>query len=208
MSRKHSPIFSVAILLFVIACSASTFAQNIKFVGGKWFDGQKFVDRTVWISKGRLSFKPMQTKYETTTDIQGKYVIPPFAEAHNHNLESEAGLKERIDKYFSHGVFYVKLQSAIKKRIGPLMSNYNHPLGLDVSLTYGPVTGSGGHPVAIRKSFFDQGFFRGLFNSLEEIESHGYFTIDNENDLSEKWESILSFKPDFIKVILVDRKST
>lgn len=200
--KRKLSIVSGIIILLIFVCFHNITAQSLKLSGGRWFDGQNFSERTVWIYDGKLSFDPNRAKNETPIDIRGKYVIPPFAEAHNHNLESEYELQERIDKYLSHGVFYVKLQSSIKKRIAPLMGNYNHPLGLDVSLAHAPITGADGHPIEIRKRFLEQGFFDNLFRNLKEIETHGYFIVDTEKDLSEKWESVLSFKPDFIKVIL------
>lgn len=200
---KITSVFLISVMLLGCFYTQKIFAQNIQLVNGMWFDGNKFSNRKVWIYDGKLSFKSRGKKTDKTIDIKGKYVIPPFGEAHNHNLESEYELQKRIDKYLSDGVFYVKLQSSIKKRIAPLMHNYNHPLGLDVSLTYAPITGSGGHPIAVRKSYLEQGLFGNLFKTLEEIESHGYFTIDTEKDLAAKWDSVLSFKPDFIKVVLV-----
>ena len=83
------------------------------------------------------------------------------------------------------------------------MSNYNKPEGIDVSLAHAPLTASGGHPMGIRKLYLDRGYFDGLFNSLAEIEFHGYVTIRSEEDLERKWDSILSFSPDFIKLNLL-----
>lgn len=201
--RNYRKILLQAALLSLSFIGAQEIsAQNIKLENGMWFDGQKFSKRTVWIYDGNLRFKANGRKAEKTIDIKGKYVVPPFAEAHNHNLESEYELQKRIDEYLSHGVFYVKLQSSIKKRIEPLMKNYNHPLGLDISLTYAPITGTDGHPIAVRKRYLEQGLFGNLFQNLKEIETHGYFIVDTEKELSEKWESVLSFKPEFIKVIL------
>jgi len=175
----------------------------MKLVNGQWFDGQKFVKRTAWVNNGILSFKKSARSVDTTINLIGKYVIPPFAEAHNHNLESNYQLQERIDSYLGDGVFYVKLLSSIKKRIAPLMHHYNKPEGIDVSMAHAPLTATDGHPIGVRKRYLERGHFKGLFNSLEELESHGYYTIDNINDLERKWEQILSFSPDFIKLNLL-----
>lgn len=191
------------LLLSICSQGLSIKQQNYEFANGRWFDGQKFVARKFYTVGGRLTARK-PTRVDKTFDLAGKFIVPPFAEAHNHNLESEDEFQERINKYLTDGVFYVKLLSSIKKRIAPLMANYNHPLGLDVSLTYAPITGSGGHPIAIRKSFLDRGFFGDLFKTLEDLESHGFFTIDSEKDLAEKWNSVLSFQPDFIKVMLLN----
>jgi len=175
----------------------------MKLTNGFWFNGTTFEKKTVWVSDGKLRFENLNTKVDTIIDLSKKYVIPPFAEAHNHNLESSYKLQERIDSYINDGVFYVKMLSSIKKRVDPLIHHYNKPDGLDVSFAHAPITATGGHPVALRKRFLDLGRFGGLFNSLEEIESHGYFIVDDMKDLEYKWERILSFQPDFIKMMLL-----
>ena len=203
LNNRFKLVTTFILMVLLIVSVQSVFPKDIKLINGKWFNGQGFSKQTVWIYNGKLRFESGKSQPKETVDLSGKYIIPPFAEAHNHNLESEYELDKRIAKYFSHGVFYVKLQSSIKKRMLPLMSWYNHPLGLDISQAYAPITGTDGHPIGVRKRYLERGHFDGLFKTLEELESHGYFTIDNENQLSTKWESILSFKPDFIKVMLL-----
>ncbi|UII79448.1 amidohydrolase family protein [Flagellimonas sp. CMM7] len=176
---------------------------HMELTSGKWFNGSTFEERTVWVKDGILSFSKENTQNDTVIDLTGKYVIPPFAEAHNHNLESDYELEERINTYLDNGVFYVKHLSSIKKRIDPLMHHYNKPSGIDVSLAHAPLTATGGHPVALRKRFLGYGHFEGLFNTVEEIESHGYFIVDTEKELNRKWNQVLSFKPDFIKINLL-----
>ncbi len=208
-------ICGLFILLFVlISCQSKkpdtkkTAIENpnslsIKLVNGEWFNGNIFERKTAWVREGILSFKNQNTENNTIIDLSGKFIVPPFGEAHNHNLESEYELSKRINSYLENGVFYVKHLSSIKKRIDPLMHHYNKPGGIDVTLAHAPLTGTGGHPVALRKRFLDYGYFEGLFETIEEIESHGYFTIDDSQDLENKWSKILSFKPDFIKINLL-----
>ena len=176
---------------------------SIKLVNGKWFNGNDFEDKTAWVNNGILSFKGNKNTNDTIIDLSEKFVIPPFAEAHNHNLESDYKLDERINDYLDNGVFYVKMLSSIKKRIDPLMHHYNKPDGIDVSLAQAPLTATGGHPIALRKRYLEYGHLDGLFETLEEIETHGYFIIDDLEDLESKWSNVLSFKPDFIKTMLL-----
>jgi len=175
---------------------------TIKLINGKWYNGKTFERKTVWLKNGLIHFSAL-SQVDTLIDLSNNYVIPPFAEAHNHNLESAYQLDERIGSYLNNGIFYVKLLSSIKKRIAPLMHHYNKPDGLDVQMAHAPLTGTGGHPIALRKRYFQFGYFNGLFDSLEDLESHGYFIIDDLSDLENKWEKIVSFRPDFIKIMLL-----
>jgi imidazolonepropionase-like amidohydrolase len=197
--RKYLFVMLVSMLFCILNASGRT----VELINGRWFDGEKFVERTVRIGDGEFSFKPQKTEARQVFDLAGKYVVPPYGEAHNHNLESAYELDKRIAQYLSDGVFYVKLQSSIHRRIAPLMKNYNHPQGLDVSLAHAPLTGTDGHPIGIRKVYLERGYFDGLFKTLAEVESHGYFIIDDRADLDKKWKTVLSFRPDFIKVMLL-----
>lgn len=177
-------------------------SKIIKLENGNWFNGETFEEKTVLVKDGLLHFKSVEKEIDTTINLLGNYVIPPFAEAHNHNLESSYNLEDRIASYLNNGVFYVKLASTIKKVIQPLMHHYNKPSGIDISMALAPLTATGGHPISLRQYFLEKGFFDGVFESLEEIEFHGYVKLDNLEEINQKWNKILSFEPDFIKLNL------
>jgi hypothetical protein len=66
--------------------------------------------------------------------------VPPFAEAHNHNLGT--GLEERekkaIQKYLADGVFYIKIQGNLPlTNEGKLHLSLNRPEGIDVAFAQG-----------------------------------------------------------------------
>jgi len=83
----------------------------IALTNGMWFNGQEFVPKTMYSVDGYFTTQKPST-IDTTIDLTGKYVIPPFGEAHNHNLNggNEAN-RGNIKRYLRDGVFYVKLQS-------------------------------------------------------------------------------------------------
>ena len=61
--------------------------KNYEFAHGQWFDGRKFVMKKFYVVGGKLtSRKP--ARVDSVIDLSGKYVVPPFGEAHNHNVES------------------------------------------------------------------------------------------------------------------------
>lgn len=203
----------ILITLFVTSCSgqntndASYVRKNknskrIQLTNGNWFNGKAFEKKTVWLKEGLLHFSNIGA-VDTIIDLSGKFVIPPFADAHNHNLESKHELEQRIKAYLDNGVFYVKLLSTIKRRIAPVLHYYNDPSALDVRMAHAPLTAKGGHPIGVRKRYLDYGYYRGMFNSLEELEFHGYVRIDSEQDLDQKWGRVLQSSPDFIKINLL-----
>lgn len=189
--------------LFVVLLliPGSVFSQTFEFQNGHLYTGDGFTQQTFYTNQGLLTFQPPES-VDSVIDLNSQYVIPPFSETHNHNLESSYQIDKTINRYLQDGVFYVKLQSSIKKRIAPLMVHYNKPTGLDVSLAHAPITGTGGHPIAIREWYLKQGYFDDLFKTIEEVEGHGYWIVDSQDDLQKKWPKIKAMEPDFIKVML------
>jgi cytosine/adenosine deaminase-related metal-dependent hydrolase len=94
---------------FVLLLSAVAVADEA-YVNGHWYDGSGFVERTAYVSDGRISFK-LPEQIDNTHDLAGAYVIPPFGEAHNHDLTTDFEPRECISEYLRDGVFYTKMQS-------------------------------------------------------------------------------------------------
>jgi len=170
------------------------------FVNGKWFDGESFESKTVYSINGRLTAtKPRRVG--RTLDLKGTYVIPPFAEAHNHNLGSRRQMEETIRRYLADGVFYVKILSNLPGLTEPIRQYFNKPTSVDVSFANGGLTATGGHPVELRHRLLERGAYPGF--TKETLKDHGYFAIDSSADLQKKWDRILEYRPDFIKVFLL-----
>jgi imidazolonepropionase-like amidohydrolase len=175
-------------------------ATPYALINGRWFDGDTFVNRTVYVADGKLtSVRPANIR--GTLDLAGGFVIPPLTEAHNHNLGGYDDDTAAVRAYLDAGIFYVKILSNLPRLTDPVRHLFNHPRTVDVVFANGGLTASGGHPIRLRERLLAQGAYAGF--TRETLKDHGYFVIDNANDLEAKWPLILAGKPDFIKVILV-----
>jgi hypothetical protein len=207
--RIRALLYATILLALATACavppqvSRSQSPPNVALENGMWFDGESFEARNVYSVNGRFTFsKP--ARVDRTMDLTGMWVVPPFGEAHNHNIN---GIEERdravIQRFLSDGVFYVKipgnlpLTDEVKRRL-PL----NRPDGVDAVFAHGAMlTSSGGHPQMLAELvWLRPGYFPG--HTKETLKDHRYFTIDSEQDLEKKWPQIIGQRPDFIKVIL------
>jgi hypothetical protein len=80
--------------------------QNIALVNGQWFNGKSFEPRTFYSVKGRFASK-RPARVARTLDLAGRWIVPPFAEAHNHSIGSgiEEQEKKSIRNFLGDGVF-------------------------------------------------------------------------------------------------------
>ncbi len=174
-------------------------SKTYEFINGQWFDGQEFKNKKFYSVGGILTAKK-RGKIDSVIDLAGKYVIPPFGEAHNHNVEwSDEETFSRLRRtYLEAGIFYVKNPNNLPRARTPLLDKINIPTSIDAVFANGGLTASGGHPLGVVKRNIERG-------GMTEKDGDGgfYFIIDNLADLDRKWEKILAGKPDFIKTYLL-----
>lgn len=172
-------------------------------INGQWFDGHTFRARTVYSVNGLLAFRK-PARVTRTMDLAGTWVVPPFAEAHNHNVDgvSEDRSRSAIRRYLSEGVFYAKIQGNfpldddMRRRL-----RINQADGLDVAIAQAFLTATEGHPIFLHERILmPGGYYRGV--PKESLQDRLYFTVDSEGELEKKWPHILALRPDFLKTNL------
>lgn len=169
------------------------------FVNGRWFDGGAFADRTMYSVNGYFeSNRPAHL--DTTIDLGGAYVVPPFADAHNHNVEfyTEPRARALLAKYIRDGVFYDQNPDNLARARGGLAGRVNVPDGIDVTWANGGLTATGGHPSGL----FQRNLAAGIFTPADGDGGMLWY-IDSLSDLARKWPAILAQRPDFIKAFLL-----
>jgi hypothetical protein len=171
----------------------------IAFVGGRWFDGTGFRERAMYSADGffvaSLSGKP-----DTIVDLAGAYVVPPFADAHNHNVEFYGDARSRavIAKYLGAGVFYDQNPLTLERARAGMAGLVNVPTGVDVISAVGGLTGKGGHPTGL----FLRNLKAGIFTEADG-EGGLFSAVDSLGDLDRKWLAYLAKRPDFVKTFLL-----
>lgn len=209
MIRKICMLLYIAILVTLPALgelseiNPQPTPQNFALINGQWFNGKSFEARTVYSVNGQFTNKK-PARVDRALDLAGTWIVPPFSEAHNHNIGTgvEAWDKKAIQRYLADGVFYVKIQGNL-----PLTDEKQSRLGInrhdsvDVVLAQGSLTATGGMPIfLVERILLSQGYFPGY--TRETLKDHRYFTVDSEAELERKWSLILSKHPDFIKTFL------
>ncbi len=172
-------------------------SKTYELVNGKWFDGWNFRNRRFYSVNGVLTSNDPGSA-ASVVNLAGKYVIPPFGEAHNHNIEYSTRIDEVIRKYLQDGIFYVKNPNNIPTARASLLGKINIPTSIDVAFSNGGLTASGGHPLGVAKRQLERGA-----KAEDWGEGGFYFIVDELADLERGWERILAGRPDFIKTYLL-----
>jgi hypothetical protein len=171
----------------------------VAFVNGRWFDGTTFVRGAKYSVNGYfIAARPSHV--DTTIDLGGGYVVPPLADAHNHNVEffGEARAQTLLARYIHDGVFYDQNPNNLPRVRAGLAGMVNVPDGVDVRWSNGGLTGTGGHPTGL----FRRNLAAGIFTP-EDGDGGLLWYIDSLPDLVQKWPKILAQHPDFIKTFLL-----
>jgi hypothetical protein len=124
--------------------------NSYEFINGLWFDGQDFRSRRFYAAGGILTSR-RPGKIEAVIDLEGRHVIPPFGEAHNHNVEwsDEETFSRLLRTYLEAGIFYVKNPNNLPRARAPLLGKVNIPTSIDAVFANGGLTASGGHPLGV-----------------------------------------------------------
>src|SRR5687767_1630078 len=111
----------------------TTDAPTVALINGQWFDGSRFIGRTMHMSGGVFVNAPA-TQPDSVIDLRGGYVVPPFAEAHNHNFDASSAETARalVARYMKDGVFYGQNPSNVLRARRGLEGFVNVPTGIDV----------------------------------------------------------------------------
>ncbi|MEJ7665259.1 MAG: hypothetical protein WKG07_39905 [Hymenobacter sp.] len=108
-----------------------------------------FRNKRFYSVNGVLTAEEARSELMPSLTWRAKYVVPPFGEAHNHNVEDSVGINELVRKYLQDGIFYVKNPNNLSAARTSLLGKINIPTSIDVAFANGGLTASGGHPLGV-----------------------------------------------------------
>ncbi|MDB4888267.1 MAG: hypothetical protein JWL61_122 [Gemmatimonadetes bacterium] len=183
------------IAALLLATPLSSGAQSYELPHGRWFDGNSFVARTIYVDRGVIVAR-RPARVDSTIDLTGKFIVPPYGEAHNHNIEGSP--PATIKKYLDAGIFYVKDPCSFPEASVEAVGKLNIPSSIDGVFSGGCLTSVDGHPSGLVRRNIARG-------SMKPTDGDGRFlhALVDSTDFERRWPGILASKPDFIKVILV-----
>jgi hypothetical protein len=196
--------------LILLVLSSSTFvfcrvglapegSEPKAFVNGLWFTGKGFQRATFYSQNGILTKKKPRgpAKY---INLQGRFVVPAFGDAHNHSPGSKQNVDRANHAYLSAGVFYVLNPGGDAASANPIRSQLGTPTTVDVIFAHALFTCSGGHPKPYLEYLIDRGI---LPLKKEQLEGRSFYSVDSVADVQKVWPQYLLTKPDFVKLVFV-----
>lgn len=180
--------------------AASLPKPTLALEGGKWFDGQRFVEDSWYSVDGKLT-RTRPARIDTRIDLRGRYVLPPLADAHNHNLQNPWSAATFADDYLRRGIFYSAQLAANAEEIQGYRGLLGGPGRVDVLWAEATLSSSDGHPLGVALAGAKQA---GMPADPKDYIDKAFWAIDSLADLDSKWPKIAESRPKLIKVIVVD----
>ncbi|MDX1910701.1 MAG: hypothetical protein SFV22_04400 [Saprospiraceae bacterium] len=195
---------------FVQNISAQSAGKNYEFRNGAWYNGSDFQKATWYTSNGVLS-KKVPGKIDSVIDLEGKWVVPPFGDAHCSSISENPSASATLTQYTGEGVFYLQIVGNTQEgrtATSPLLNKAGAP---DASFSNGVITCTLGYP------FLE---YEGPANKIrnptqwgeryDELKTsrimigNGYWFIDNKEALTANWDKIKMQAPGVVFIYLLD----
>ncbi len=192
-------VLAVAALTAAASSALSSPAQThaVEYRDGRWFDGQGF-QRGTWYAVDGVLTQQRPARVDSVRDLRGGYVIPPLAEAHNHNLQNPWGAKHFRARYIADGVQYAAMLCGNADTAAEVRPVLGADAPIDVMFAGACISSSDGHPLAMARRNED-----GSLRPAAEVHDHDYLVMDSVDDIERKWSRVRAARPDIIKAILV-----
>jgi Amidohydrolase family len=168
----------------------------VAYENGRVFDGAGFRGETLYVQGGHFVAPP--ERVDRVVDLGGGYVVAPFAEGHNHNLDGMGDGARTAARYLAAGVFYVANPNNLPRARTTLAGVVNRRAGLDVAFANGGLTGPGGHPGGIAERNIKRRRW-----STSDGDGGFYFSVVDREALDRSWVKLAAARPDFVKVYLL-----
>ncbi len=207
---KNSLLVLFCLGLFLAPSIGQSQGKNYAFQNGHWFNGDGFTDATWYVTNGMLS-KKAPSKIDSVIDLNGRWVVPPFGDAHCASVADNPNAANVVNLYLGEGVFYLQIMGNTKEGRAATQLLANKPDAPDATYSNGAITCTLGYPfvkyegpaIGIRNpTQWGKEYDKIKLNS--KLLGDGYWFIDNETALKANWDKIKAQKPDFISVYLLD----
>ena len=178
--------------------------------GGHWYDGSGFVLRDMYIVGSELVARRPE-RIDSIVDLSGGWVVPPFGDAHTHNLDGAFRFEEMRAAYTAEGTFYLQVLTNTTRGAAAVRDSFAMPGGLDIRYANAGLTSTLGHPFLAYEPRA-LGIFTAEVQAARSAElcrsrirlGDAYWFIDDRAALDSIWPQWLATEPDVAKIFLLN----
>lgn len=193
------PVLALSVVMLSRARPAASTPGAKAFVNAKWFTGEQFENRTFYSVNGFLTARRPPGPVGTI-DLHGGFVVPAFADAHNHSPSSRHDFADANLAFLHAGVFYVLNPGGNAESANPIRERLGTPATVDAIFAHALFTCRGGHPKPYLEYLVDRG---DLPHAKDKLEGRFFNSVDSVADVQRVWPGYLATKPDFVKLVFV-----
>ncbi|QDW66684.1 amidohydrolase family protein [Luteimonas granuli] len=192
--RALGALVAFAIAPAVVAAPGGT----VEFHNAYWFDGDGFTSGSRYVIDGVIT-EALPARIDRREDLGGRWVVPAFAEAHNHNLQNAWGAGRWRDMYLRDGVFHAAMlcgDAEGNQAVREALAGRDAPRVVFTSC----VSSSDGHPLRMALREYRQA---DPDTGPEVVHDRHYVVMDTPADVAAKWPLVQAARPDLVKAILL-----
>lgn len=171
------------------------------YVNAQIWNGKEFQPGSLIVQNGVFVENDAALATETT-DLAGAYVLPPFCDAHSHDIQSSFELENTLARLRGDGVAYVKVLSSIPEYSAEIRRRLNRADGVEAAFAGPPITGPGGHPIPLQLRLHGHGAYPGV--TVAELDGFARIVVQSKPEIEAAWPGLIARRPDFIKIMLLD----
>lgn len=172
--------------------------KTIAYINGNVWDGSSFIDKTLYVKEGH--FVSETNEPDSTIDLTGSFVIPPFGEAHNHAFTEETSTYVFAEKnYMQNGVFYALNLTGPYSGAQRMKPQFTNKKSLDVAHANGGITFTDRHPAPAMERLYG----KDDAGSRWTLEGDAYWFMDTLSDIEQQWPDYIDQNPDVVKVYII-----
>lgn len=180
-----------------------------ELIGGRWYEAGGFVERDMWMV-GETLVEARPERVDSTLDLSGGWVVPPFGDAHTHNLDGTFQLADMREAYRDEGTFYIQVLTNTTRGAAAVRDTFATPGTLDVRYANAGFTSTLGHPFLAYEPRAI-GIFTAEARAAREEElcrsramlGEAYWFIDDRADLDAVWPRWLEGDPEVLKIFVL-----